>query len=43
MEFQTISAIIWKQPHIYLSDHIIYNLLHYKISGLNMHEHDMIK
>ena len=39
---QIICAINWKQPHIYLSDHIIYKLLHYKRSGLNMNEHDMI-
>ena len=41
MEPQIINAIIWKQPHIYLSGHIIRKLLDYKRSGLIMHEHYM--
>ena len=41
MESQIIKAIIWKQLHIYISDHIIRKLIYYKRSGLNMHEHDM--
>ena len=41
MESQIIKAIIWKQLHIYLSDHIIRKLLDYKRSVLIMHELDM--
>ena len=41
MESQIIDTIIWKQPHIYFSDHNICKFLYDKRSGLIMHEHDM--
>ena len=41
MEFQIISAIIWKQPHIFLNDHILYKIIKLLEKWLNIHEHGM--